>query len=183
MIEVDLQLVIRMHLRGRMNERVESDKRVSKHNYGSRKGHYMENALSQKTLVFDHAKKMEELNVCTMSDLEACYDIHITESCGLVEESIESNRKVIHLLTKLLPRLEHHVGAFNGISADEHGSKNNLLGGIGQGDIFSGVVCRDVSCIIFRKLDRKKIGIIIKSKCEGNIEQRVVIEQADDACF
>ena len=49
--------------------------------------------------------------------------------------------------------------------------------------MFSGVACRDVSCIIFRKLEKKKIGIIIKSKYKGIIEQRVVIAYVDDADF
>ena len=37
MIEANLQLVIRMGLGTRMNERVKSDVRLSKYNYGSRK--------------------------------------------------------------------------------------------------------------------------------------------------
>ena len=83
MIEADLQLVMRMHLWGWTNERVESDKRSSKQNYGSREGHSIENALLETMLIFDHAKKTEESNVHAMSDLEACYNRQIPESCGL----------------------------------------------------------------------------------------------------
>ena len=72
MIEADLQLVMRTFLGVRMNERVCSDKRSSKQNYGSRKVCYVENDLSEIRLMFDHAKKTEELNVYAMSDLEAC---------------------------------------------------------------------------------------------------------------
>ena len=85
MIEADLQLVMRTFLGARMNEKVELDNRVSKCNYGSRKGCSIENSLSEKILTFDHAKKTEELNVHDMSDLEAFYDRKIPELCILVE--------------------------------------------------------------------------------------------------
>ena len=73
--------------------------------------------------MFDHAKKTEELNVHAMSDLESCYDSKIPELCGLVEEPIRANRKLINFLTKVLPRLEHHAENVNGISVDKHGGK------------------------------------------------------------
>ena len=38
MIEADMQLVMRMRLGTRMNERAESDFRISKYEHGSRKG-------------------------------------------------------------------------------------------------------------------------------------------------
>ena len=57
-----------------MNERIENDARTSKHNYGSRSGYSIENALLEKRLIVDHAKKSGEDNVCAVSDLEACYD-------------------------------------------------------------------------------------------------------------
>ena len=85
MIEADLQLVMRACLGCRMNERVETDKIVSKYNYGSRKGSFIENDLIEKRLMFDHAKKTEEINTHPISDLEACYDRQILELCGLVK--------------------------------------------------------------------------------------------------
>ena len=48
MIEADLQLVMRMHLGSRMNERFDSDNRALKYDHGSRKGHSMENGLLEK---------------------------------------------------------------------------------------------------------------------------------------
>ena len=50
---------------------------------------------------------------------------------------------MINSSTKVLPRLEHHAGTVNGSSVDKHGGKNNLLGAIGQGNMFSGVACSD----------------------------------------
>ena len=71
-----------------------------------------------------------------MSNLEASYDRQIPELHGLVEESIGANIKVINLLTKVLPRLEHNVGTANGVSKDNYGGKKELLGGTRQGNIF-----------------------------------------------
>ena len=61
------------------------------------------------------------------SDIEACYDRQMIEVCVLVEESIGDNRKVVKLLTKVLPIFEHHVGTANGVSSKKHGRANELL--------------------------------------------------------
>ena len=47
---------MRMCVGSRINERVDSDVRSSKHNYGSRKVHSIENELLEKRLTLDHAK-------------------------------------------------------------------------------------------------------------------------------
>ena len=73
MIEADLQLVMRMLLGSRMNERIETDARASKHNYGSRSGCSIENALLEERLMMDHGKKSGEVNVHAVYDLEAYY--------------------------------------------------------------------------------------------------------------
>ena len=72
------------------------------------------------------------------------------ELCGLVEESIGSNQNVVKLLTKMLPRFKHHAGTVNGFVSEKYGGANESLGKIGQGNIFSGVACRDASCIVLK---------------------------------
>ena len=72
--------------------------------------------------------KTEKVNVCTMSDLEAWCDWKIPELCGLVEESMGPKRKVIKVLTKVLPRLDHHFGIVNGVSKEKYGGNNDLWG-------------------------------------------------------
>ena len=84
-----------------MNERIEIDAGISKHNYESRSGYSTENALLEKRLIMDHAKKSGEENACTMSDLEAWYDRQLPELCGLVEESLGANTKVCKLVSKV----------------------------------------------------------------------------------
>ena len=114
-----------------MNERIETDARVSKHNYGSRSGHSIENALLEKRLIVGQAKKSGEENVRTVSDLEVHYDRQLPELCGLVEESLGANRKVCKLMSKVFPRLEHHIGTVNSVSKNKHGGEIDMLGGTG----------------------------------------------------
>ena len=59
-IEADLQLLMRIFLRLRIEENYEDDKRMSKHNYGSRKFYSIESLLLEKRF-FDLAKKTEEV--------------------------------------------------------------------------------------------------------------------------
>ena len=47
------------------------------------------------------------------------------ELCGLVEESTCANLKAVKLLTKALPRHEHHVGTVNGVSKENMEEKNS----------------------------------------------------------
>ena len=49
-----------------------------------------------------------------------------------------------------MSRFEHHVGTVNGFSKEKHGGVKELLGGTGQGNIFSGVACRDELCAMFK---------------------------------
>ena len=71
----------------------------------------------------DCGKKSGEEIACTASDLEACYDRQSPELCGLIEEYLGANRKVVKLVSKVLPRFEHHVGTVNGVSKDKHGGE------------------------------------------------------------
>ena len=81
-----------------------------------------------------------------MSDLEACCDRQAPELCGLVEDSIGTNRKAVKLLTKSLPTLEYHVGIANGVSEEKHGGVIELLDGTGQGHVFRSSTWRRVMC-------------------------------------
>ena len=54
-------------------------------------------------------------------------------SCGVAEETVWANRKDVKLKTKVLPRMENHVGAANGLSKKTNGDENELIGRIGQG--------------------------------------------------
>ena len=45
-----------------------------------------------------------------------------------------------------------------------------MLGGTGQGNVLSEVACRDVSCLMFRRLEKKKLYTIIRSGYNWEIE-------------
>ena len=51
MIEADMQLIMRGLLAEIMNDKVEEDKRLSKHDHGSRRGHSIETTLLEKRLM------------------------------------------------------------------------------------------------------------------------------------
>ena len=40
-----------------------------------------------------------------------------------------------------------------------HGVEENYLAGTRQGNRFSGDVCRDVSCLIMKRIERERLGI------------------------
>ena len=141
-IEVYLQLLMTIFLGLRIAKDYENYNRMSKHNYGPRKGHSIESASLEKRLILDLAKNPEEPFACTMSDLE---DIG-----GIVEESIGANREEMKLITKVLPRCKTYVRTTHGISKESYGGMNTLLGGAVQGNFFLGNVCRDVSCFMFK---------------------------------
>ena len=66
---------------------------------------------------------------------------------------------------------------------NKYGGEKETLGETGQGNVFSGVACRDFSCLMFKQLEKKKLGMQIELNLNGKIEQRVVIAYVDDADF
>ena len=90
------------------------------------------------------------------SDLEACYDRQIPEIGGIVEESMGVDRKAIQLITKTVETFKHFVRTGFGISKRSHGGKDEILAGTGQGNMLSGAICRDQSCLVFKRLEKMK---------------------------
>ena len=68
------------------------------------------------------------------------------------------NRSDMKLYTKIIPNFEHYISTGYGVSNTFYrGSKE--LAGTGQGNKFSGNICRDISCLIIRQLEIKNLGI------------------------
>ena len=109
---------MRIFLGMRIEENYKNDKRTSNHNYGSRQDYSVESELIEKRLILNLAKREEKQVTCTISDLEACYDIQLPNIGGAFEESMRVNREVIKLFTKVLPRCKH----FRNISWRESGA-------------------------------------------------------------
>ena len=83
----------------------------------------------------------------------------------------------------MLPKCNHYVGTAHGISTLCYGSENYYLGGTGQGKVFSGNVCRDVSCLIFKHPEQKDLVVLITSEARKEVYKRVLIAFVDDSDF
>ena len=74
LIEADLQLLMRIYIGGRNNEKIESNARLSKFNYGSRSNYLIETAILEKRLMYDVAIRDSKLILYNISGLKVCYD-------------------------------------------------------------------------------------------------------------
>ena len=90
---------------------------------------------------------------------------------------------MIKLLAEVMPSFEHHTGIAHGISEESYGGDHALLGETRQGSVFSRSARRDVSCVIFKELERKRVGIVTQSKNNEHKEHRVAIACIDNADF
>ena len=63
-------------------------------------------------------QRVEEEMVCTMSDLEACYDRQLLNIGGTLEESAWVNKEEIIIFTKVLISFEHHTGKYHGVGEE-----------------------------------------------------------------
>ena len=183
LIEADLQLLMRIFIGMRAEFNLENDNRMLKFNYGSRSHYSIENAILEKRLMCDLAQRDSQIMMHNMSDLEACYDRQLANIGCLVEESVGLEREPALLFTKILPVMEHHTCTSYGISDSSCGSKHFKLGGTGQGNSVSGSICRDTSCIIFKHLEDKKLGIDIQHPISQKDFVRLAIAFVDDTDF
>ena len=94
---------------------------------------------------------------------------------------ILSNHILFCKITK--NKCKHFIGTTNGISKDSYGGMNELLGETGQGNVFSGNVCRDVSCFIFKEIEKKRLGMMLTSKHDDVEVQINVIAFVNDSDF
>jgi len=164
LIEADLQYIMRIFLNDEKEERIETDRRVSKSNYGSRKNYSIETALLEKRLIMDNSMIKGQPTIYHLTDLKSCYDRQLMNIGGLIEESMGRNRDIIKILTNLIPRWQHYVSTAYGISEKCYGGSGTELAGTGQGNKFSGDLCRDTSSMIIKVLENKKLGVEYKSK-------------------
>ena len=65
------------------------------------------------------------------------------------------------LYAKIMPNFCKHICEGYGISQDYYRGENAELVGTGQGNMASGATCRDQSCLVFKLLEKLKLGIEI----------------------
>ena len=83
---------------------IETDQRISKFNFGSRKGYCTENAILEKQLLYEANLCNRFQTVHTLSDLKACYDRDLPVLGCLVEESVGVEQMPAIVFFKLIPR-------------------------------------------------------------------------------
>jgi len=119
----------------------------------------------------------------TISDLKASYDRQLPNIGCMVQEAVGVNREASKVFAKVLPIMQHHVCTDFGISKNFYGSKVEKLGGTGQGNSVSGAIYRDTSCLIFKYLEDKNLGAMLKDPISKEIIQRIAIAFVDDTDF
>ena len=180
LIEADLQYIMRIFLGEEAEEMIENDSRFSTANYGSRKNYSIESALLEKRLIFDNSMLSGKSTIYTITDLQSCYDRQLAEIGGILEESVGHDRAAMKIISKVIPNWKHYICTGFGISESYYGGENDRLAGTGQGNRFSGDVCRDSSCLIIRSIERKNLGMQFESKVYGEIILKVSVAFVDD---
>ena len=180
LIEADWQYVMRMFLDDGDEEIIEDDSRFSKSNYGSRKNYSIETALLEKRLILDHSLLTCNLTIYCLTDLQSCYDRQLPNIGGIIEESAGRDRNAMKLITKVMPNLKHYVCTGFGISSSYYGGEENNLAGTGQGNRFSGDLCRDTSCLIIKEIEKQQLGMNINSNVTNETVQKAAVSYVDD---
>ena len=62
-----------------------------------------------------------------------------------------------------------------------YGGETMKLAGTGQGNKFSGYVCRDILCLIIRQIEKERLGMVIESLHASKMQQKVAVSFVDDA--
>ena len=70
-----------------------------------------------------------------------------------------------------------------GISKYSYGGKDEILAGIGQENMLSGAICRDQSCLVFKRLEQMKKGLDAYLPLSVKRVRRCQVTCVDDTDF
>ena len=104
LIEGDLQIGIRISLNSDAEELIENDDRFSESNFGSRKNYVITSAILQKRLIFGSSLVNMKHNICTLTNLQSCYDRQLPFVGSIVKESVGRNRNTTRLYAKIISK-------------------------------------------------------------------------------
>ena len=102
---------------------------------------------------------------------------------AIIEESIRIERKLIQLIAKVLPIMEHYICTSFGASAEYYRGVKYKLAWTGQGNVISENVCRDTSNLIIKHIENMNLGIIIKGPISKEEENETAVVFVDDTDF
>ena len=74
------------------------------------------------------------------------------------------------MFTKILLVWKRYICTGYGISEMYYGGVGSKLSGTGQGNKFSGELCRDTSCLIIKQIENQNLGIMFESNAINVIE-------------
>ena len=93
-----------IEIRNRNSNNIETDRRISKYNFGSRRNYSIETALLEKRMIYDASKHDGKITIYNLTDLEACYDRQLPKVSGLVQEVVGVNQKCIKVIVNIISR-------------------------------------------------------------------------------
>ena len=161
LIEADLKPIMRILVNIRNKRNIESDNRVSNRNYGSRPGHSIEDAILENRLFFDNSLVTGKHTIYATKDLQDFYDRQISKIGSIVQESAWLESKLILLVTKMLPIMEHYVRTAFVISQEFYGGRGYTLSRAGQYNVVLENVWKYSSWVMLRDIEKEKLGVVI----------------------
>ena len=144
LLEVDFQMLVQIFTGLRNDDNIENDKRLSQHNYRSRKYFSIEATLLEKILLYDTSKYNGKKTMHVLSNLEAFYNRQIPSIGCIVEESLGVNRSAAKVISKTIEAFNYKVCTSFSASPISYGGKDKQLVGANQVNIVLGAICRDV---------------------------------------
>ena len=183
LIEGDLQLLLRMLVTNRSAIVAEDSERLSKYNYGNRKGYDIHSAIVEKSFINDLTSFTNYATIHYIDDRKVCYDRQLPEIGFITELSFGMHQQEVNLLNGVLQNFNYYLSTAYGIAKEKYGGHNDRLAGTGQGNVLSGAICRNVSCLIFKQLEKMNAGIDLTSPVTRNRIMRLIIAFVDDADF
>ena len=133
LIEVDLQLVMRIYINTRNKGKIENDPRVSKCNYSLRLKYSIETAILEKQLIYNTSTLNYKHIIYNITDLEAYFNRQLPNVGSIMQESIGIERDIIKLIYKILLIFKRYIYTSYSISEQYYGRVINLEGSTWQG--------------------------------------------------
>ena len=131
LIEVDLQLVMRIFLGCRNKGSIEKDPRLLKFNCGSRRFYSIDKAILEKRLIYDISRYNKQSTIHMITNLEAYYNQQLYNIGLIVKESVRIDWNGIKLIVKVLPRMKHHICTGFGLSSALYSNERQQIGETG----------------------------------------------------
>jgi len=103
-----------------------------------------------------------KIHIHNNTNLEACYDQQLPLILGLFQESVGVDYKCIKVIINVLTAFKHYICTSYGISSEHYSDDSEDLAGNGQGNLFAGAACKDLSRRGFKALEEKQYSALLE---------------------